>query len=200
MMGGDSDGKVVNVLICGVGGQGVILASDILTTAAMMAGFEVKKSEVHGMAQRGGSVTTHVRYGRRVSSPLIPVGKADVLLAFELVESLRYIDMLAPDARAVVNEFRVIPITVSSGPFSYPDDIVGHLERHVPVTLINAYGIAREMGNVRTMNTILLGALSTKLEIPEDIWVAAIYRSVPPGTEKDNAIAFREGRRRSAVS
>jgi len=188
---------IKNILMCGVGGQGVILASDILTTAAMLAGHDVKKSEVHGMAQRGGSVNTHVRYGTSVSSPLIPIGCANAMLSFELLESLRYIEFLAPDAFAVVNLLEIVPTTVSSGPFKYPHDAIEHLRRHVPVTAIDALAVARGMGSARTANTVLLGALSTKLEIPEDVWVAAIYRSVPPGTEKVNAMAFTEGRRRS---
>jgi indolepyruvate ferredoxin oxidoreductase beta subunit len=189
---------VTNVLMCGVGGQGVITASDILSTTAMLAGNDVKKSEVHGMSQRGGSVNTHVRFGPVVSSPLIPVGRAHILMAFELLESLRYLDFLAPEGEIIANDLEVVPTTVSSGPFDYPEDIIGHLKGHAPVTVVDGLAVARELGNVRTANTVLLGALSTKLQILEEVWSAAIYQSVPPGTEKVNLSAFEEGRRLAA--
>jgi indolepyruvate ferredoxin oxidoreductase beta subunit len=189
-----SDEGVTNVLMCGVGGQGVILASNIVSIAAMLANFEVKKSEVHGMSQRGGSVVTHVRFGASVSSPLISMGRADFMLAFEKLESLRYIEFMGEHAIAIVNEREMIPTTVSSGPYEYPTDIIEALERHMPVILVDGPGIAREkVGNVRTSNTVLLGALATKLDIPLDIWRVAIYRSVPPGTEKLNMNAFEAG-------
>lgn len=189
---------VVNILMCGVGGQGTIMASNIISTAGLLADLEVKKSEVHGMSQRGGSVVTHVRYGSSVSSPLIPKGCADFMLAFEKLEALRYIEYLADHAMAFVNDREIIPTTVSSGPFDYPRDITGHLKRHVPVVLIDCREVARGIGNVRTANTVLVGALSTKLDIHVDIWRAAINRSVPPGTEKFNMLAFEEGRKRAA--
>jgi indolepyruvate ferredoxin oxidoreductase beta subunit len=192
----DSD-SVTNILMCGVGGQGVILASDIVSKAAMLADFEVKKSEVHGMSQRGGSVTTHVRFGRSVSSPLIAKGCADFMLAFEKLESLRYIGFMSADAVAIVDDHEVVPTTVSSGPFDYPDDIIGHLERHLDVILIDCLEVAREVGNVRTANTVLLGALSMKLDIDLEVWRTAIHRSVPFGTEEINFKAFDEGRRRA---
>ena len=189
------DEGVTNILMCGVGGQGVILASNIVATAAMLAKVVVKKSEVHGMSQRGGSVVTHVRYGPSVASPLISRGRADFMMAFEKVESLRYIDYLSEDAVAIVNDREIVPTTVSSGPFDYPEDVVEHLRRHVPVILIDGPAIARDVGNVRTANTVLLGALSAKLDILQDIWRAAIYRSVPSGTEKINMLAFEAGRK-----
>lgn len=192
-----TDEGVTNILMCGVGGQGVILASNIVSTAAILAKYEVKKSEVHGMSQRGGSVVTHVRYGESVSSPLISKGRADIMLAFEKLESLRYIDYMAEDGVAIVNEREMVPTTVSSGPFEYPDDIVEHLRRHLSVIDIDGPAIAREVGNVRTANTVILGALSTKVDIRQSIWRAAIYRSVPPGTEMLNMLAFQEGRKRA---
>ncbi len=189
-----ADEGVTNVLMCGVGGQGVILASNIMSAAAMLADFEVKKSEVHGMSQRGGSVSTHVRYGRSVSSPLISKGRVDYLLAFEKLEALRYIEYLGEHAIAIINTREMVPTTVSSGPYDYPDDIEVYLERHVPVILVDGPGIAREIGNVRTANTVVVGALSAKLDIPLDTWKAAVHRSVPPGTEDINMKAFEEGR------
>lgn len=190
------DEAVTNILMCGVGGQGVILASNVMSIAAMLAGYEVKKSEVHGMSQRGGSVVTHIRFGDSVSSPLISKGRADVMMAFEKLEALRYIDYMGEHGIAIVNMREMVPTTVSSGPFDYPDGITEALKRHMPVIRVDGPGIARtEVGNVRTANTVLLGALATKLDIPGDIWRAAIYRSVPPGTEKLNMMAFEAGRR-----
>jgi len=189
-----ADEGVTNVLMCGVGGQGVILASNIISAAAMLADFEVKKSEVHGMSQRGGSVSTHVRYGRSVSSPLISKGRVDYLIAFEKLEALRYIEYLGEHAIAIINTREMVPTTVSSGPYDYPDEIEVYLGRHVPVILVDGPGIAREIGNVRTSNTVVVGALSAKLDIPLDIWKAAVHRSVPPGTEDINMKAFEAGR------
>ena len=147
------------------------------------------------MSQRGGSVLTHVRFGASVSSPLIPKGRADYMLAFEKLESLRHIAFMAEHGVAIVNEREMVPTTVSSGPFDYPDDVVEHLERHLPVIRVDGPGIAREVGNVRAANTVLLGALAAKLDVTGDIWRAAIYRSVPPGTEKINMLAFEAGRK-----
>jgi indolepyruvate ferredoxin oxidoreductase beta subunit len=192
-----TDDRVTNIIMCGVGGQGVILASDILATAAMLAGNDVKKSEVHGMSQRGGSVNTHVRYGDEVHSPLISKGRADVMMAFEKLESLRYIDFMAPGGVAVVDDREVVPTTVSSGPFDYPEGILDHLQRHVPVIPLDCMGIARDVGNVRTANTVLLGAVSVVLDIPLEHWRTAVYRSVPLETEEINLKAFEEGRRRA---
>ncbi len=190
------DESVTNILMCGVGGQGVILASNVVSIAAMLAGFEVKKSEVHGMSQRGGSVVTHVRFGEAVNSPLISKGRADVMMVFEKLEALRYIDYMGEHGIAIVNDREMVPTTVSSGPYDYPEGIVEALERHMPVIQVDGPGIARnEVGNARTANTVLIGALATKLDIPGDIWRAAIYRSVPSGTEKLNMMAFEAGRR-----
>jgi len=190
------DEGVTNILMCGVGGQGVILASNIVSIAAMLAGFEVKKSEVHGMSQRGGSVVTHVRFGASVSSPLISKGRADVMMAFEKLESLRYIEYMGDHGVAITNSREMIPTTVSSGPFEYPEGIIEALERHMPVIYVDGPTIAREeVGNARTANTVLVGALATRLEIPDEIWRAAINRSVPPGTEEVNLMAFEAGQR-----
>lgn len=192
-----ADEGVTNVLMCGVGGQGVILASNIMSRAAMLSDFEVKKSEVHGMSQRGGSVVTHVRFGESVSSPLISKGRVDFMVAFEQLEALRYIEYLGEHAIAIMNTRQMVPTTVSSGPYTYTEDIAHHLGRHVPVIVVDGPGIAREVGNVRTANTVVMGALSAKLDIPLDIWKEAVHRSVPPGTEDINMRAFEEGRKRA---
>lgn len=190
------DEAVTNIIMCGVGGQGVILASNIVSIAAMLAGSEVKKSEVHGMSQRGGSVVTHVRFGDSVSSPLISKGRGDVMMAFEKLESLRYIEYMGEHAIAIANSREMVPTTVSSGPFEYPDGIIEALERHMPVIYVDGPGIARDdVGNARTANTVLVGALATKLDIPGDIWRAAIHRCVPYGTEDLNIKAFEAGRK-----
>jgi len=190
-------GRVTNVLMCGVGGQGVILASDILAEAAMLAGHDVKKSEVHGMSQRGGSVVTHVRFGRTVHSPLIMKGEADILVAFELVEALRYLDHLSPEAVAIADEVKIVPTTVSSGPFKYPADPAALLKERVPTTLIDCTKVAKSLGSARMANTVLLGALSKKVDIPESVWREAISQKVPKGTVEANMRAFDEGRRRA---
>jgi indolepyruvate ferredoxin oxidoreductase beta subunit len=192
-----ADKGVTNVLMCGVGGQGVILASNIMSRAAMLSDFDVKKSEVHGMSQRGGSVVTHVRFGESVSSPLISKGRVDFMVAFEQLEALRYIEYLGEHAIAILNTRQMVPTTVSSGPYVYAEDIAHHLGRHVPVIVVDGPGIAREVGNVRTANTVVMGALSAKLDIPLDIWKEAVHRSVPPGTEDINMRAFEEGRKRA---
>ena len=187
-----------NFFLVGVGGQGTILASNVLAGVALAAGFDVKKSEVHGMAQRGGSVNTHVRWDReRVYSPLIGLGEADLLLAFEESEALRYTGYLKPDGVAIVNQHKVTPITVTSGGAHYPTleelqavfaRLTGHLH------LVPGTAIARELGNFRAANIVLLGALSTFLEVPADTWLQVIEARVPSRYVDLNRQAFLGGR------
>lgn len=185
---------VRNVLIVGVGGQGVILASDILSEVAMRSGMDVKKSEVHGMAQRGGVVSSHVRYGEKVSSPIIPKGKADVLLSFELAEAVRWLGFLSSDGRAIVNVQKVVPPIVSTGLAQYPEDAEGILRSSVrePI-LIDALEIAEELGNPRLVNTILLGITSKLLELPEENWHRVVAQRVPKAFQDLNLRAFARG-------
>ncbi|MGC9334340.1 MAG: indolepyruvate oxidoreductase subunit beta [Anaerolineae bacterium] len=191
-------GKSYNFLLAGVGGQGTILASDVLSEVALAAGFDVKKSEVHGMAQRGGSVNTHVRWDAdRVFSPLIGLGEADVLLVFEEAEALRYAEYLKPGGAAIVNRQTIEPITVTSGGAHYPaEDAVREAYRGLAgrFHLIAGTAIAEEMGNARAANVVLLGALSALLEVPVDTWLQVIERRVPPKYVELNRQAFMKGR------
>ena len=187
--------NITNILIAGVGGQGVLLVSEILSEACLRSGYDVKKSEVHGMAQRGGSVTSHVRFGEQVHSPLIEKGQADVLVSFEELEALRWIAFLKPGGAVVVNAQRIAPMTVSSGVASYPEDVLEQLrERTSRVVAVDGIGIAREVGNPRGVNVALLGALSRQLNIEESIWRETISARVPPKTIDVNLEAFEAGR------
>ena len=187
----------VNFLLCGVGGQGTILASDVLTQVGVQAGYDAKKAEVHGMAQRGGSVTSHVRWAEKVYSPLIAKGEVDVLVAFEKLEALRHIEFLRPGGTVVVNDHEIIPITVTSGGAEYPDDerIRAVLAQVTgDVRWVDGMTIAEELGNVRVANVVLLGALSTFLDVPESIWLEVIEKRVPARYVELNRSGFRRGR------
>ncbi|MBN1884260.1 MAG: indolepyruvate oxidoreductase subunit beta [Candidatus Krumholzibacteriota bacterium] len=187
--------KTTNVLIVGVGGQGVLLASEILCEVAKVTGLDAKKSEVHGMSQRGGIVTSHVRFGRKIHSPLIPTGTADVILAFEIAEALRWIHELADGGALIANSQRIVPTIVSTGTFSYPDHIEEALKKRVPkATVVDAFALAEKLGNSRMVNTILLGVLSRSIDIEESTWLDVIERMAPKGTGEINKKAFLEGR------
>ncbi|MFN2226734.1 MAG: indolepyruvate oxidoreductase subunit beta [Anaerolineae bacterium] len=190
--------KSYNFLLAGVGGQGTILASDILAEVALAAGYDVKKSEVHGMAQRGGSVNTHIRWdAKEVHSPLIGLGEADVLLVFEEAEALRYAEFLKPGGAAIVNRHAIKPITVTSGGASYPaEEEVRSVYAEVTdrFRLISGTAIAEELGNVRAANVVLLGALSSLLDVPVETWLAVLEKRVPPKYVDLNRQAFRRGR------
>jgi indolepyruvate ferredoxin oxidoreductase beta subunit len=185
-------------LLAGVGGQGTLLASNVLSGIALEVGYDVKKSEVHGMAQRGGSVNTHVRWNvERVYSPLIGLGEADVLLAFEEAESLRYAEYLKRDGVAIVNRYTIEPITVTSGGAHYPTEtelraVFGVVTDRLYI--VPGTEIAKELGNARTANVVLLGALSTFLDIPEESWLHVIEAHVPPRYVELNRRAFFRGR------
>ncbi|TAN55301.1 MAG: indolepyruvate oxidoreductase subunit beta [Rhodospirillales bacterium] len=193
-----ADPAIVNVLLCGIGGQGVLTASEILADAAVGAGYDVKKTEVAGMAQRGGVVTSHLRFGPKVYSPAIPPGQADVLLAFELAEGLRWISHLKPAGIALVNTLRIVPPVVSTGLFHYPDDPLAEIRaagtRMVP---IDAGGIAREMGNPRLINSIMLGAVADVLPLAAEAILECLvkrFSARKPELGVLNARAFEAGR------
>jgi indolepyruvate ferredoxin oxidoreductase beta subunit len=190
--------KSYNFLLAGVGGQGTILASNVLAEVALAAGYDVKKSEVHGMAQRGGSVNTHVRWdAERVYSPLIGLGEADVLLAFEEAEALRYAEYLKPGGAAVVNQQTIEPITVTSGGARYPTEVELRTTYDALTDrfcLVPGTTIAQELGNARAANVVLLGALSTFLDVPEETWLEVIEARVPPRYVALNRQAFLKGR------
>lgn len=192
----NTDRVTINVLIVGVGGQGVLLASQILSEVALQAGFDVKKSEVHGMAQRGGVVSSHVRFGHKVHSPLIPDGQADVILAFERAEALRWVHELRLHGTMIVNDHKLVPPIAVDPKYPYPDDALQQLQSRVEnLRVVNAAQISETLGNPRLANTVLLGALSNTLTIEEDIWRTVISRRVPKGTADANLKAFSEGRK-----
>jgi indolepyruvate ferredoxin oxidoreductase beta subunit len=186
-----------NIIICGVGGQGILLASELLSMAAMEAGYDVKKSEVHGMAQRGGSVVSHVRMAERVHSPLVEEGTGDVILSFEKGEGLRYVQYLKPgEGICIVNDLEIIPLMVTSGFDTYPKNVIEHLQEQTKsVHLIDGMSLAREAGDPRTLNVAFLGALSNFLDIPDDIWKVTIERRVPKKTIEMNLRAFEMGKK-----
>jgi indolepyruvate ferredoxin oxidoreductase beta subunit len=187
---------MTNVLIVGVGGQGILLASEVLSKCALLAGFDVKKSEVHGMSQRGGSVNSHVRFGKKVYSPLIPVGRANFLVAMEMLEALRWAYYLDSDGMIVVNEFRMDPASVSSGKASYPEDTLERLGRIYENRLVVIKGpeLSLAAGDLRSMNTVILGALSRILPLPEEYWLAALKEHVKEDFLEINRRAFQLGR------
>lgn len=187
---------VTNIVVVGVGGQGSVLAGQIIARAAMLTGFSVATSEVHGMAQRGGSVFSTVRYGKAVLSPVVPEGAADVLLAFEKLEALRYVNYLRADGLAIVNDQRIIPSVESLKLAPYPDDktIEEALRRRAQTVLIvPALEIAQGLGHPALTNTAMLGALSLFLALPHPGWRQAITELVPPKTIELNLLAFEEG-------
>ncbi|MGI5816568.1 MAG: indolepyruvate oxidoreductase subunit beta [Armatimonadota bacterium] len=193
---------VTNVLLTGVGGQGIITASTILSQACRLAGWEVKKSEVHGMSQRGGSVNSYVRFSpdEPIASPLIPEGRADVLMAFEPLEGLRQIRQAAEDAVVMVEERRIVPVTVNLPGFSYPEDVLERLRASGrDVRSLRATAAAAELGEPRAANTVMLGALSTLLELPDDAWRAAMELVLKPNALEVNVRAFEAGRELAAT-
>ena len=186
---------ITNILLVGVGGQGIILASEIMADVFMEAGFDVKKSEVHGMAQRGGSVSTHVRFGSKVFSPLIKEGEANIFLAFEELEALRYLSYLSPEPTILLNEQRLNPPSVSLGNEEYPANIHETLsKRSKQFKSIPARELALKAGDGRAANVVLLGALRAILSIPEEIWTENILRRFPPKAGPINLEAFRLGK------
>ena len=189
------DDAVTNILLSGVGGQGIILASDIIVEVFLEAGFDVKKSEVHGMAQRGGSVTSHVRFGRKVYSPIIKQGEVDILFSFEELEGLRWLNYVKPNGVIVLNNHKINPTAVNLGQVEYPKDIPGIIrKRFDKFHLVDGTKLALEAGNVRAANVVLLGAISKLFDVEEAHWVEAILRHLPPRVHEVNRKAFAMGR------
>jgi indolepyruvate ferredoxin oxidoreductase beta subunit len=187
--------KIINILLVGVGGQGIILASEIMADVFMEAGFDVKKSEVHGMAQRGGSVSTHVRFGSKVFSPLVKEGEADIFMAFEELEALRYLHYLSPQPTILLNEQRLSPPSVSLGNEFYPAKISEILSARAKMfKLLPARRLALQAGDGRAVNVVLLGTLSSLLSIAEKVWTDNLLRRFSPKAGKINLEAFRLGR------
>jgi len=186
---------ITNVFMAGVGGQGIILAGDVVSEAAMLMGHSVRKSEVHGMAQRGGSVTCQVRFGKDVYSPLIRRGEADLLLGMERLEALRYRDYLRPGGIALVNDQRIDPSMLVWSKAPYPENVVGMLEQRAGrVILVPAHRIAEELGNLKIVNAIMLGALSVELDLDEDVLISSIEKRIPAKYLELNIRGFGKGR------
>ena len=182
-----------NIMIVGVGGQGTLLTSRILGGITVDAGYDVKLSEVHGMAQRGGSVVTFVRYGEKVAEPIVEEGQADLLIAFETLEAKRYAHFLKKDGVLVVNEQRIDPITVVTGMASYPENIVEELEKEYSVLKINAMEEALKLGNSKVFNIIVLGLAAKHMDFSKEDWLKVIEKTVPPKTIEMNKKAFLLG-------
>lgn len=184
---------VKTVVISGVGGMGVLLASDILTEVFMRAGYDVKKSEVHGMSQRGGDVISTVRWGKKVYSPIVGANSADYILALEMLEGLRALPLLKPTGEIIVNTYRFNPLPVSAGLATYPENILETLNSQVKTRVIDALNIALALGNARVMNIVMLGAFAPLTEVNKDIWEDVIKAMVPKKHIEINLKAFEKG-------
>ncbi|MCI8817413.1 MAG: indolepyruvate oxidoreductase subunit beta [Angelakisella sp.] len=184
-----------NIMIAGVGGQGTLLASKLLGSLLIGQGYDVKVSEVHGMAQRGGSVVTYVRYGERVASPIIDRGEADILVAFELLEAARWAEYLRPEGVLIANTQQILPMPVITGAAVYPEDLAERLREGCGrAVLVDALAPAEEAGSAKAVNVVLMGILSTVLGIPEAAWMAALERQLKPALVEMNKKAFYIGR------
>lgn len=186
--------SIFNIIIVGTGGQGIVLASRIITHVAFEEGLDVKESELHGMAQRGGSVVGHIRFGEKVYSTTIPNGQADIIVALEEMESIRYLQYLKPNGVIILNKKRITPAMFDES--KYPQGIEDTLkEKGYNVYSLEAEKIAKELGNVKIENSVILGYLSAFLKFNEETWIEVIKNSVPPKTIELNIKAFQEGRR-----
>lgn len=185
--------KSMNIMVVGVGGQGTLLTSRIIGKTALSAGYDVKLSEVHGMAQRGGSVVTFVRYGENVCEPVVEEGDVDLLISFERLEALRYAHFLKKDGVLVVNDCRIDPMTVVIGAKEYPEGILETLQKEHTVYALDAGKIAEELGNSRVLNSVILGLAAKHMEFPKEAWLDMIEKTVPPKTVEINKTAFERG-------
>lgn len=182
-----------NILLVGVGGQGTILVSKILSTGLLEAGYDVKMSEIHGMAQRGGSVSTQVRYGEKVYSPIIGVGDADILVSFETMETLRWLEYLKPNGVVVLNDYEIPSAPILSGKADYPQGIIDIIEEKADTTVINAAEIAESLGSTKVMNVVLLGALIKSMNLTDIDWEKVIKDLVKDKFVDLNIKALRAG-------
>lgn len=186
---------VTNILLAGVGGQGIILASDIMAEVFLEAGYDVKKSEIHGMAQRGGSVTSHIRFGKKVYSPIVKRGDVDILLAFEELEALRWINHIKSDGVVILNDHKINPPIVNLGQMIYPERIDETIRRDFTnLHVLPGTRLAQKAGDIRCANVVLLGALSQVCDIDRDLWIDVILRHLPPKVHSVNRRAFAMGR------
>ena len=192
------DDKTTNIFLSGVGGQGAILASNILGEVFIRAGYDVKKAEVHGMAQRGGDVTTHFRYGKKVYSSLIKYGDVDFLLSFEELEALRYINWVKPDGKILINKQEIFPPAVSLGNMSYPKEVEATFKKFFKdnVHMIDGQAIAKKLGNAQAANVVLVGAFSNFFpNVKDEQWIDAIKGLLAAKLHDLNVKAFFEGKK-----
>ena len=188
----------LDMLFVGVGGQGILTASDIVAEVGLAVGYDAKKSEVHGFSQRGGVVDSHVRWGRRVGASTAEIGQIDILLAFEMLETARWLDWLRPGGTVIVNRQQIIPMSVSVGDWQYPseEDILAAVKsRTGKVVVVDGLAIGERLGKAQLANSVLLGALSRQIDsIDPDVWTTVIQRRVPKKYAELNRVAFWEGR------
>lgn len=183
----------MNIMIVGVGGQGTLLASRILGRVAIKAGHDVKISEVHGMSQRGGSVVTYVKYGEAVYSPIIDRGEADIILAFEMLEALRAVPYLRIGGKMIANTQQMDPMPVITGAMEYPADIEKKLGEQINLLSVDALSLAREAGNIKAVNVVLIGILAKRTDVDKTIWTDVIKETVPEKFLEVNLKAFELG-------
>lgn len=179
-----------NILLVGVGGQGTIMVSRLLTQGLIKAGYDVKMSEIHGMAQRGGSVSTQVRYGSKVYSPIIGRGQADIMVAFEKMEAVRYAEFLKPDGIAVINDYEIVPMSVASGYAEYPQGTMEIMEANFNVIKVDAAEVAMSLGNPKVMNVVLLGAMVRAVGLDDIDWEQVLREHLNPRILELNLKAF----------
>ena len=182
-----------SILLVGVGGQGTILAGKVLSQALLGAGYDVKMSEIHGMSQRGGSVSTHVRYGDKIESPVIERGGADILVGFELMEAMRWLEYLSPGGDLIVSNYQINPMPVLIGKAEYPDDLLKKLTKSAKTVSFDAFDEAKKLGDPRTMNILLLGAATKKIGLDNLAWEDTISQEVRKEFYDINIKAFRRG-------
>ena len=182
-----------NIMVVGVGGQGTLLTSRIIGKTALSQGYDVKLSEVHGMAQRGGSVVTFVRYGEKVNEPTVEEGQADVIISFELLEALRYAHFLKKDGVMIVNTQKIQPMTVVIGAATYPENIVEQLKKDHKVYFVDGNAISSKLGNSKVLNSVVLGASAKYIGFDKQTWLDVVTSTVPPKTIEINTKAFLEG-------
>ncbi len=188
------DGHILSILFTGVGGQGIMLTTTIVAEAALFDGLDVKVSEVHGMAQRGGSVIGNVRIGEKVHSPV--TGYADIIVSLEKLEALRYINRLDAGGFIIINDFEIYPVSMYLGGMEYPEDIISRVAGHTSnYMFIRATEIAKNLNEIRVSNTVLLGSLSNFIPIKEDSWIKSIRENAPRNAVEINLKAFKEGRK-----
>lgn len=185
--------QVKNILLVGVGGQGTILVSKILSNGLICAGYDVKMSEIHGMAQRGGSVSTQVRYGEKVYSPIIGKGQADILVSFETMEALRWLEFLKPEGKVVVNDYQIPSAPILMGKQDYPEGLLQIIQEKADTTVIKAAQIAEELGNAKAMNVVLFGTLVKAMNLTEIDWETVIRQNVKASAVEVNLLALDAG-------